>query len=192
MKSLEPVSKKSKKKQCIVRYAGLGPYSELKDVNEEKEARIGAAKARRETLKGRNHHEEQCLLVPDNIQDATHGVHMTPCYKKFTLILAGESSGHQNNQRLSKGNLDGNSTWVYPEVCCFCKKGRMSYRGKKVGLAKLEMKEAELLIKQRAQEKNLELFYEIEYLDLTAKNFWFHEYCRKDFTRPKKSSDSVS
>ena len=149
----------------------MGPYSELKDVNEEKEARISAAKAKRQTLKGRNHHEEQGLLVPDNIQDATQGVHMTPYYKKFTLILAGESSGHQNNLRLSKRNLDGNSTWVYPEVCHFCRKGRMSYRAKKVGLAKLEMEEAELLIKQRAQEKNPELFYEIEHLDLIAKNF---------------------
>ena len=150
MKSLEPASKKSKKKQRIVHYAGLGPYSELKDVNEEKEARIRAAKAKRQTLKGRNYHEEQCLLVPDNMQDATHAVHMTPCCKKFTLILAGESSGHLNNQRLSKRSSDGNSTWVYPEVCRFCKKGRVSYRGKKMGLAKLEMKEAELLIIQKA------------------------------------------
>ena len=91
-KSLEPTSKKYKKKQCIVHYAGLGQCSELKDVNEEKEARIRAAIAKRQTLKGRNHHEEQCLLVSDNIQDATHGVLMTPCYKTFTLILAGESS----------------------------------------------------------------------------------------------------
>ena len=106
MKSLEPASKKSKKKQCIVRYAGLGPYSELKDVNEEKEARIRAAIAKRQTLKGRNLHEEQCLLVPDNIQDAARRVLMTPCYKKSTLILAGESSGDQNNLRLSKRSLD--------------------------------------------------------------------------------------
>ena len=171
MKSLEPASKKFKKKQCIVHYSGLEPYSELKDVNEENEARISAAKAKRQTLQGRNHHEEQCLLVPDNIQDATHGVHVTPCYKKFTLILVGESSGHQNKLLLSKRNLDGNSTWVYPDICHFFKKGRVSYRGKKVGLAKLEMEEAELLIKQRAQEKNPELFYEIEHLDLIAKNF---------------------
>ena len=170
MKSLKPALKKSKKKQCIVYYASLGPYSELKDINEEKEARIRAAKAKRRTLKGRNHHEEQCLLVPDNIQDATHAVHMmTPCYKKFTLILTAELSGHQNNLQLSKRSSDGNSTWVYPEVCRFCKKGRVSYRGKKVGLAKLEMKEAQLLIKRRAREKDPELFYEIEHLHLIAK-----------------------
>ena len=68
----------------------------------------------------------------------------------------------------------------------------VSSRGKKVGLEKLEMKEAELLIKQRAREKEPELFYEIEHLDLIAKNFRFHEHCRKDFTRPNKSSNPVS
>ena len=68
----------------------------------------------------------------------------------------------------------------------------MSYRGKKVALAELEMKEVELFIKQRAREKDPELFYEIKHLDLVAKNFWVHEHCRKDFTRPKKSSNSVS
>ena len=134
-------------------YAVLGPYSELKDVNEEKKARIRAAIAKQQTLKGRNHHEEQCLLVHDNIQDATHRVLMTPCYKNFTLIPAGESSGDQNNLRFSKRSLDGNSAWVYPEVCHFCKKGHMSYRGKKVGLAELEMKKAELFIKQDPKRK---------------------------------------
>ena len=39
------------------------------------------------------------------------------------------------------------------------------------------------LIKRRAQEKDSEPFYEIEHLDLIAKNFWIH--CRKDFTGGK-------
>ena len=118
-------------------------------LSEEKDVRTRAAKAKRQTLKGRNHHEEQCLLVPDNIQDVTQAVHMSPCYKKFTLILAGESSGHQNNLRFSKRSSDVNSTCVYPEVWRFCKKGRVSYRGRKVDLEKLEMKEVGLLIKRR-------------------------------------------
>ena len=91
---------------------------------------------------------------------------MTPCYKNFTLILAGQSSGEQSNLRLSKKGSDGHSTSVYQEVCRFCKKERISYyqaswsyRGKKVGLAKLGMKEAELLIKQRAREKGPDFFY---------------------------------
>ena len=67
MKSLEPASKKSKKRQCIVHYAGLEPYSELKDVNKEKEAKIKDAKAKPQTLKDKTYHEEQCLLVPGDI-----------------------------------------------------------------------------------------------------------------------------
>lgn len=122
MKSLEPVSKRSKKRQCIVHYAGLRPYSELKEKNKETEGNIRAAEAKRQTLKGRNHHEEQCLLVPDDIQDGvhiTHGVHMAPCYRKFTLVLAGESSGEQRNLRLSKRSSGGSSTWLYPQVLPF-------------------------------------------------------------------------
>ena len=62
-----------------------------------------------------------------------------------------------------------------------------------MGLEKPEMKEAELLIKQRDREKDSELFYEIEHLDLLQKTFGFiHKNFRKDFTRSKKSSNSVS
>ena len=75
---------------------------------------------------------------------------MTPCYKKFTLILASESSGEESNLQLSKRRSDGNSTLVYPEVCRSCVRKDVTYRGKKVGLEKLETKEAELLIKQTA------------------------------------------
>ena len=56
-----------------------------------------------------------------------------------------------------------------------------------MGLAELEMKKAELFIKQRPQEEDPELFHEKKHLDLIAKNFWFHEDCRKDFTRQRKA-----
>ena len=98
MKSLEPASKKSKKMQCVWHYAGLEPNSELKDVNEEREARIKAAKAKRQTLKDRNYHEEQCLLVPGDIQDKTNGVHMTPSHKNTFIILLFWLVNHQENK----------------------------------------------------------------------------------------------
>ena len=104
--------------QCLVDYAGLGPYSELEGENEEKQVIITAAKAKPQTFKGINY-EEQCLLVADDIQVTTHAVHITPCYKKLTFIMAGESSGHQNNLQLPKRSSDGNSIWVYQEVCRF-------------------------------------------------------------------------
>ena len=50
---------------------------------------------------------------------------MTQCYKKFTLILTGESLEEQSNLLLSERGSDGNLTWLYHEVCRFCKKGRI-------------------------------------------------------------------
>ena len=51
----------------------------------KKEARIRAAKSKRRTLNSRNHHEEQCLLVSDDKQDATHGVYMTSAVLRFLV-----------------------------------------------------------------------------------------------------------
>ena len=31
-------------------------------------------------------------MIPDVIDKERHGLHITPCYKKFTLILANEST----------------------------------------------------------------------------------------------------
>ena len=69
MKSLEPTSKKSKKKKFIVHYAGLGPYYELKDVNEEKEARKRATKAKQQTLKGLFIWYVRKIFLKTNISD---------------------------------------------------------------------------------------------------------------------------
>ena len=53
-----------------------------------------------------------------------------------------------------------------------------------MGLEKLKIKEAELLIKPRAQEKDFEFFYKIQNLDLIAKNFWFHNTFLTDIRPP--------
>ena len=131
------------------------------------------------------------MLVPDDIEDETHRVLMTRCYKKFTLILAGESSGEESNLRLWKRSSDGNSTWVYPEVCLFCVRKDVSYRRKKLGLEKLEMKEAKLLRKQKARENYFFL-----------RNIAFRLNCKKllvswtlpkiFLTKSKKSCNPVS
>ena len=75
-------------RRCIVHYPDLDNYSALKDVSTVNERRIKEAKALRETLKGRNHHEEQCNLIPATIDPSKHAVHLDPCYKRFTLIIS--------------------------------------------------------------------------------------------------------
>ena len=68
---------------------------------------------------------------------------MTQCYKKFTLILTGESLEEQSNLLLSERGSDGNLTWLYHEVCRFCKKGRIIQREESGSSKKLDMKEAQ-------------------------------------------------
>ena len=85
------MSKKRKKEEhleCIVHYEGYDNYSMVKEISELNEHKIRQAKVTREQKGGPNHHEEQCLSVPEIIDPNMHGVHITPCYKTFTLILS--------------------------------------------------------------------------------------------------------
>ena len=76
---------------CIIHYPSKNTtYSKLKEVTEGAWEKIQNAKAIREEKGGDNHHKQQCDLVPDHIDPALHGIHLTPCYKKFTLIISRE------------------------------------------------------------------------------------------------------
>ena len=50
-----------------------------------------------------NYHQVQCESIPETISD-DHGIHMTPCYKKFTLILARCDNKESGETRSSKRN----------------------------------------------------------------------------------------
>ena len=85
------MSKKRKKEEhleCIVHYDGYDKYSGLKQISEINENRIREAKLLREETGGLNHHQEQCSKIPDAFDQNLHGIHLTPCYKKFTLMLS--------------------------------------------------------------------------------------------------------
>ena len=102
---------KVKKKPCIVHYHGLNSYSEIKSVSSANENRIRAAKVKREELKGEDYHQMQCGSIPETIKD-DHGIHMlqiTPCYKKFTLILSSRYDNKESEEtRSSKRNFSSN------------------------------------------------------------------------------------
>ena len=61
-------------------------------------------------------------------------MHSTPCYKKFTLILAGDDNESQGNPSRGSQRQPGTSkaAWVYPNVCKICNKGRITYQRIKV------------------------------------------------------------
>ena len=63
-----------------------------------------------------------------------NGVHITRCYKTFTLILAGDDNESQGNSSRGSQRQPGISkaAWVYPNVCNICNKGRITYQRIKV------------------------------------------------------------
>ena len=182
---MEPISKKKRNRLCVVHYTGFSSYSNIKDISQDNAVRLRNAKVKRETLKGENHHQEQCSLIPDIINNDVHGIHMIPCYKKFTLILAGQSSVENETRKTKRASI-GDSSWVYPNVCNLCKKHRVQFQGKKVTPSTISTYDAEKSFKEDAEEKDKVLFIEIKDLDLIAKEFKFHEHCRRNFLRRKK------
>ena len=80
---------------CIIHYHNKdSKYSKIKSVSEVNKSKIVAAKKARLQLHENNVHQEQCDTVPDEIDSTKHGVHLEPCYKKFTKILSNKKLPH--------------------------------------------------------------------------------------------------
>ena len=150
---------KIKKKTCIIHYHAFDSYYEIKSVSSLNEDRIRAAKLKREGLQGENYHQVQCESMPETISD-DHGIHMTPCYKKFTLILARCDNKESGETRSSKRNSSGNNTtvWIYLNICTICEKGSVKFQGKKAFPITITTIEATESIKEAAKTKDPELY----------------------------------
>ena len=117
--------------ECIVHYDSKdGKYTKIKHISDTNKESIFAAKQLREQLGGANHHEKQCLSIPKDIDPDRHGMHMAPCYKKFTLILSSHKidpsqSASTPESRPKRAKSSGTSSHVYPKECNFCKKYRV-------------------------------------------------------------------
>ena len=95
---------------------------------------------------------------------------MTQCYKKFTIILEGESSGEQSNLQLSKRSSDGNSTWLYPEVCHFSKRGCIIQREESGSSKKTGYERSTMIDKAMSPRKSLRTFLQSRAFKLNYKN----------------------
>ena len=81
-----------------------------------------------------NFHQRQCKSIPDTI-DRNHGIHITPCYKKFTLILSSQPKETFTPKKLSGResiSLESTSAWVYPNNFNFLHKMRIRHKGQVV------------------------------------------------------------
>ena len=166
----------------------MSNYSEIKSVNEQNEKCILEAKQKREELKGENHHKVQCDSIPKVITEEDHGIHITPCYKRFTLILSNRPCDPvpETVTRFSKRT---SPAWLYPEICGICNKVTVKYQGKKVPLKKIATPNGANNLKETAKSKDLELYAAIEAEDIVAREFQYHEHCFRNFTRKRKSEE---
>ena len=70
--------------ECVVQYTHLSKYSGLRSLTDDTIAAMMKAKAIRELVKGANHHEHPCQILPEILDKDRLKVH-PECYK-FTLI----------------------------------------------------------------------------------------------------------
>ena len=166
----------------------------MKEVNENNKQKIRAAKQVQEQLGGANFHQKQCNGICDTI-DRNHGIHMAPCYKKFTLILSSQSKETFTPKRLFERqpiSLESTSTWVCPGDCNFCHKIRIKYKGQVVLPRKITTFNATKTVKESAKVKDSSLYAEIADLDLIAKEFKYHQVFLSYFTREYLSGDRLT
>ncbi|XP_066931362.1 uncharacterized protein [Clytia hemisphaerica] len=180
-------------KKCIIHYNGYPKYSVPKALSEINRKRILEAKEERQKLGGAHYenHMEQCNGVPEFFNE-NHFMHSEPCYKKFTMILSGQSSKQKDNpeapQRKSKRKSSieeepKSPGWVYPPECQDCKRYRVKYQGEHVFPFKIKTQQCAESIKAAAKAKSEDLYYEIHLLDLVAREFKMHDHCRKKFLK---------
>ena len=78
--------------ECVVNYSESNrTFTKLKALSENQHQKLLKAKAVREKETSElNQHFSQCQAIPgsDNLDVNIHGVHLEPCYKKFTNIFA--------------------------------------------------------------------------------------------------------
>ena len=134
-------------------------------------------------------------MLPASIDNTTHGIHIDPCYKLFTRVLAGKGSEENVNQQSRPSRRSSSSksgTWFFPKECYLCNKYRVQFKGKKVIPVMIERDEAEDTIKAAAKAKNPNLYFEIKDVDLFAKGFKTRVHCSREFTRGFNKSSRAS
>ena len=188
------------KLNCLFHYKlNDAKYSEIIQIYTRSINRIREAKVLREEKGGRNHHQEQCDSIPEVIDNNVHGVHLEPCYKKFTHIIS-EALTETNQPhadprksiRLSSPTAQIEMS-IHPKTCYFCKKDIVKYKSKIRRLITIATDQASNTTIESAKTMNdKSTYYEIKDIDLIAKEFKYHEHCYREFTRVPKSTKTAT
>ena len=118
--------------QCTIHYnIKNANFSKIKPISEINQEKIYAAKSIQKSKGGNNHHKEKCDAIPSEIDPTKHGIHLTPCYKKFVLIISQEKRKSLDDPRTSvrpkrlKVSEEHSTRNIYPKECNFSKRYRI-------------------------------------------------------------------
>ena len=130
----------------------------------------------------------QCRTVPEEINNEIHRVHLEPCYKICTRILA-DKKNEEETQRHSSSRLSSTSFTnsdvpkLFNDKCFLCKKGRVQRNNQERFPVTIETDEAVESFLAAAKAKDPSMYQKLFLLDLYAKEFKRHEHCHRNFTR---------
>ena len=179
--------------QCVAHYTIKDAvYSNIIPLSENAHKRLLEAKEIRQELGRDNEHKQQCDGIPAHIDNNRSGIHLEPCYKKFTLIISSSKRKQSFDQNVSQKrqrpqrDLGATGAVLFPDHCYFCKQKRKTVKGKVQLSHKLTLKSTEENIKAAAGEKNDEdVLRDIKGVDLLAKEFQVHDKCKLEYTRKR-------
>ena len=193
-------------KVCIIHKHGRANYGTIQTLTIKRWEKIQEIKDIRSNAE--NEREQQTLIcerIPPVVDFAQHGYHHF-CYNSFIntrnikrkVSLEPEYEEWCSKSKRIKTNA---SSVLFPVQCIFCDKktlwiSQKTGKRKEDRLVKCVTKTAETSIKESVVRKGDERLKEhLENADLIAKEAWYHEFCRKTYTRkpqrnlPKFSSE---
>ena len=141
-----------------------------------------------EALGGAYLHQEQCDLIPQDLDVTHHGYHRQ-CYKKFTNAVSvakrkSSSSGEQlpeSKRPRRSGEFSGK---LFPDKCMICGSSGTKVKGERQKLKIISTepacKKIKLAANLRKDDKML-LHMPEKALDLNVQEFKMHKKCYKDY-----------
>ena len=170
----------------VTHYEGKTNCTTLKEISNISEYKIREAMIEHEANEDKAHFL-QCRTVPGQINNEIHGVHLEPCYKIFTRILADKKNEEETQWRCSSRLsstffINSNVPKLFNDKCFLCKKERVQRNNQERSPVTIATDKAVESFLAAAKDKDPSIYQELLLLDLYAKEFKRHEHCHLDFT----------
>ena len=185
-------------KICIIHYFRNSKETDVRPLTEQSILKIKEAASVRQSSSDENARLRGITdKLPEELDASVHGYHcwwyqnLTNIARLKRKIAESDSQNPDKDEattsklrRRSSGYSTSSSTLFPPHKCLFCEKKEIKVKGEKEQLTKCITKTAEASITLAAEEKNDErLLCRIRDVDLRAKEAYYHNYCRRAYTR---------